>query len=100
MTVNWLSRTHEGYRIAVQVSPNAKRSEIVPGEGDALRIRLQAQPIDGKANEALIRFIAQKLGLPRRQIAISHGLTAKRKLLFIAAPEYTAEEIEKQLKAP
>ena len=48
MTVTWLSQTKNGFRLAVQVSPNAKKSEIVSDEGDVLRIRLQAQPVDGR----------------------------------------------------
>ncbi|WAV91414.1 DUF167 domain-containing protein [Oxalobacter aliiformigenes] len=60
MTATWLSKTKNSFRIAVQVSPNARKSEIASAKGDVLRIRLQAQPVDGKANEALIQFIAKK----------------------------------------
>ncbi len=97
MTATWLSKTKENYRISVQVSPNARKSEILSAEGDALRIRLQAQPVDGKANEALIQFIAKKLRTPRKNITITHGLSSKHKLLEITLPEWTPEEIEKRL---
>jgi hypothetical protein len=97
MTATWLSKTKNSFRIAVQVSPNAKKSEIASAEGDALRIRLQAQPVDGKANEVLIQFIAKKLRIPRKNIAITHGFSSKRKLLEIFLPESTLEEIEKRL---
>lgn len=98
MTATWLSVTKDRFRIAVQVSPNAKKSEIASSEGEALRIRLQAQPIDGKANEALIQFIAKKLRIPRKNITITHGLSSKRKLLEIALSGVVSlEEIEKQL---
>ena len=70
MTATWLSKTKNSFRIAVQVSPNARKSEIASA-GDVLRIRLQAQPVDGKANEALIQFIAKKLRIPRKNIVIS-----------------------------
>lgn len=97
MTATWISKTKEHCRVAVQVSPNAKKSEITSSDGDALRIRLQAPPVEGKANEALIQFIAKKLGVPRKHVTITHGLTNKRKLLEISAPGLTLEEIEKQL---
>ncbi len=96
MTATWLSKTKNSFRIAVQVSPNARKSEIASA-GDVLRIRLQAQPVDGKANEALIQFIAKKLRIPRKNIVISHGLSSKRKLLEVFLPESTLEEIEKRL---
>ncbi len=97
MTKEWLSRTNAGYRIAVQVSPNAKKTEIIASDGEALRIKLQAQPIDGKANEALVQFIAKKLRTPKRNVTITHGLSAKRKLLEIGLPDVPEEELEKQL---
>ncbi len=98
MTVIWLSKTKEGYRIAVQVSPNARKSEIASIDGEVLRIRLQAQPVDGKANEALIQFLAKKLRIPRKQISITHGLANKRKLLEIAVSDRSEEDIVKQLQ--
>ncbi len=97
MTREWLTRTSTGYRIAVQASPNAKKTEIVSFDGEALRIKLQAQPVDGKANEALIQFIAKKLRLPKKNVSITHGLTAKRKLIEIGLPDSSPDEIEKQL---
>ena len=96
MTATWLSKTKNSFRIAGQVSPNARKSEIASA-GDVLRIRLQAQPVDGKANEALIQFIAKKLRIPRKNIVISHGLSSKRKLLEVFLPESTPAEIEKRL---
>lgn len=86
-------------RLQVQVMPNAKRTGIAGMHGDALKIRLQAQPIEGKANEALVRFVADALDLPKSAVSVSHGLTARRKLLEIAAPAMTAESIREKLLA-
>ena len=96
MSALWLSRTKTGIRIAVQVSPNARKSEIVSSEGDALRIKLQAPPVDGKANDALVQFLAKKLEVPRKQVTITHGQTNRRKLLEITA-DMTPENIEERL---
>ena len=81
-----------GIRLAVQIMPNAKKSEVVGVLEDALKIRLQAQPIEGKANDTLIRYIAAKLNLPKSAVQITHGLTNKRKILEISARDLTAEQ--------
>jgi uncharacterized protein (TIGR00251 family) len=97
MTQQWCSALPTGVRLTVQITPNAKKSEVVGILDDALKIKLQAQPIDGKANEALIRFIADKLGLPRRAITITHGHANKHKLLEVTSPGLTAETVKQAL---
>lgn len=51
----------------------------------ALKLRLQAQPIEGRANEALIAFLAKRLSVPRNALTITHGLTSRRKLIDVRA---------------
>lgn len=70
-------------RIAVKATPNARAHEIRGFAGDVLVVRLKAPPIDGKANEALVRLVAERLGLPRAAVTLDHGATARRKLLRI-----------------
>lgn len=86
-------------RLQVQVIPNAKRTEVAGMHGDAIKIRLQAQPIEGKANEALVKFVADTLKLSRSAVSVSHGQTSRRKLLEISAPSMTAEDIRQALLA-
>lgn len=93
----WCSATPEGVQLHVQVSPNAKKSEIVGVLDEALKIRLQAQPIDGKANDALVRYIAKVLDVPLRAVTIVRGHTSKRKLLEVALLQVTAEEVKRKL---
>jgi uncharacterized protein YggU (UPF0235/DUF167 family) len=64
-----------------------------------LKIRLQAQPIDGKANEALIRWLAQSLGVARSAVTLTHGHTNKRKLLDIRSAVLTPEAALRTLTA-
>lgn len=97
MSKNWCSDLPGGVRLAVQISPNAKRSEVIGILEDVLKIRLQAQPIEGKANEALVRFIAESLDVPRSAVVITHGLTSKRKLLEVSARHLTAEVVMQML---
>ncbi|HEY5551429.1 MAG TPA: DUF167 domain-containing protein [Opitutaceae bacterium] len=70
-------------RLAVKVTPNARADEIRGFVGDVLQVRLKAPPVDGKANEALVRLVAERLGLPRAAVTLDHGATARMKLLRI-----------------
>ena len=70
-------------RLAVQVVPRATKTEIVGMHGDALKIRLNAPLVDGKANKALIDFLAKHYNVPTRNIAILSGATSRRKIMEI-----------------
>lgn len=70
-------------RLVVQVQPRASRSEVAGRYGDAVKIRLAAPPVDGAANEELVRFLAELLNVPRSAVRISAGLTARRKTVEI-----------------
>lgn len=99
MSKTWLSATASGFRLECQVSPNGKKSEILKATDDILRIRLQAPPVDGKANEALIRFVAERCGLPKSRVNITHGHTSRRKRLEIKSDSLTLPEMEKRFSA-
>lgn len=86
-------------RIAVQVAPNARRTEVLGVVDDALKIKLQAQPIEGKANAALVKFIAGALGVSRSSVTITHGHTNPRKLLEVDAQALTQEAAQRLLSA-
>ena len=79
----WLRPDGDGCILAVHVQPGAKRTEIVGEHGDALKIRLAAPPVDGKANDALLAFLSDLLGLPRRDISLRAGQASRRKLVGI-----------------
>mgnify|MGYP001230764377 FL=1 len=77
-----------GVRLAVCVSPNARRTGVDGLHDGALRVRLAAPPVDGKANELLLAWLAGELGLPRRSIRLVRGDSARRKTVEIdTAPE-------------
>ncbi len=73
-----------GSRLAIHVVPRASKSEICGLQGDALKVRLQAPPVDGKANKALCAFIAEQVGAPTRQVVLAAGSTSRRKTLLLA----------------
>jgi uncharacterized protein (TIGR00251 family) len=69
--------------LAIKAIPNAPRSEIVGWLGDALKIKVHAPPVEGRANDALCEFLADALGLPRRAVAVARGDTSRQKVVRI-----------------
>lgn len=67
----------------VHVVPRAKVTEVAGCHGDAVRIRLAAPPVDGAANAELVRFLAERFGVPRSAVTIVRGATARRKTVAI-----------------
>lgn len=65
------------------IQPRAKHSEVVGPHGGAVRIRIAAPPVDGAANEALVAFLADRLGVPRSAVTLRRGATGRRKLLEV-----------------
>jgi uncharacterized protein (TIGR00251 family) len=85
----------------VAVVPNAKRTEADGLHDGALRVRLAALPIEGRANDALVAWLAKALGVPRRDVQIAQGATGRRKLVAIdLAPEAVAAWLDRTLAAP
>ena len=90
-----IEQVREGVRLAVRVQPRAARSEIAGLFGDRIRIRLAAPPVDGAANDALVRFLAGALGVPPREVRIVAGLTSRSKTVI--ATGVSAEEAAARL---
>jgi uncharacterized protein (TIGR00251 family) len=83
--MSWL-REHDGRTtLTLHIQPGAKKTEVAGLYGEALKIRLAAPPVDGKANAALIDFVAQRLGLPKAQVSLKSGQSSRRKVLEIQA---------------
>ncbi|MBQ0933204.1 DUF167 domain-containing protein [Ideonella sp. 4Y16] len=68
------------------VVPNAKKTEAVGLHDGALRVRLAAPPVDGKANDTLVAWVAAELGLPRRAVRLKRGPASRSKQLEIDLP--------------
>ena len=81
-------RTDDGGALILQIhaQPGAKRTEIAGVHGDALRIRLAAPAVEGKANDALLAFLAEAFGVPRKNVALIRGSRGRRKAIRIEAP--------------
>lgn len=76
---SWLHPKGDDVLIDVIVSPRASRTRIMGVHDDRLKLQLAATPVDGRANNALTRFLATALGISRAQVAIVGGPASKRK---------------------
>ncbi len=70
----------------LRVQPGASRSRMVGMHGERLKVALQAPPVDGKANDELIRYLAEMLDLPRARLQLASGASSRDKRVDVAAP--------------
>lgn len=82
--------------LTLHIQPGAKKTEVTGLHGDALKIRLSAPPVDGKANEALLRFVADTLDLPKSVVTLKSGQTSRRKVVEVSPAD--ARNLEARLK--
>ena len=88
MTVPWRREEAAGAAVvlSLHVQPGAKQTAVAGRHGDALKIRLAAPPVDGKANAGLRRFLADAFGVPLSNVALVRGDTSRAKVVRIASP--------------
>jgi uncharacterized protein (TIGR00251 family) len=70
-------------KLSVHATPGARHTEAAGAHGSALRVRLGAPPVDGKANAALIDWAARAFGVPKKQVQLLHGAAGRQKTLGI-----------------
>lgn len=77
----WLHHTVSGFSLTLHVQPGAKQTGVCGEHGAALKIRLAAPPVDGRANQALIAWLASQFGIPQRDVFLLHGEKSRQKVL-------------------
>ncbi|MBP8868152.1 MAG: YggU family protein [Propionivibrio sp.] len=85
MTADWLRESGGRTTLTLHIQPGAKKTEVAGLHGDALKIRLAAPPVDGKANAALLSFVAERLGIAKSSVSLKSGQTSRRKVLEVDA---------------
>ena len=90
-----IRESDNGVTFAVRIHPRAKKNAITGEFGDALKISLIAPPIEGRANDACIAFLAELLNLPRSSITITSGQSSRNKVIHVAG--ISADELRKRL---
>jgi hypothetical protein len=81
---SWLREDGDGVVLSLHIQPGAKRTEMAGLHGEALKIRLAAPPVDGKANDALVAFLAKTLGVPKSRVELVSGQTSRTKRVRVA----------------
>lgn len=76
-------------RLAVKLTPRSKTQGLAGVQGDRLLIRLAAPPVDGKANMALVAYLAKLLGIRKTQVLISSGEKSRQKILELDGVNYS-----------
>ena len=89
--------TPAGATFRVKVHPRARKSGITGVVGDVLKVALTAPPVEGRANEACVKFLAEFLNVPRSSVTIAAGEASRQKLIRIAGMQAT--QVEEKLRA-
>lgn len=89
--------TSDGLVLSLHCQPGAKASKVVGLHGERLKLQLQAPPLENRANEALVAWLADQLSLPRKQIELLTGHTSRQKRVLVRGA--TLEQVERLLKA-
>ena len=79
MSVSWLRAAGADVVLTLHIQPGAKKTEIAGPHGEALKIRLAAPPVDGKANDCLIAFLAERLGVSKSRVLLEAGASSRSK---------------------
>jgi uncharacterized protein len=92
-----VSQTEEGVVFAIRVQPRSSKCELAGLQGDALKIRITEPPVEGRANEACIRFLASLFNVKKNRIVIEAGQKSKNKRVSITG--LTCEDVRAVLPA-
>ena len=87
-----LRESKKGITFDIQVIPNASRAEIADVQEGAFKVKVTAPPVEGAANEACIKLLANELGLKKSQIKISSGAKSRKKTVMIK--DISKEELQ------
>lgn len=87
----WYRRSGDVLTLTLHVQPGAKRSEVAGLHGEALKVRLAAPPIEGRANAALCRFVAELFGVTQRQVELKQGAQSRHKVVAVTGSRVDPE---------
>jgi uncharacterized protein len=93
MQHHWYRRNGETITLTLHVQPGAKRSEIAGLHGGALKIKLAAAPVEGRANDALLKFIAELFAVPLRNAELKQGGQSRHKVVAVTGSDVRPESL-------
>ncbi len=89
----WYKVDGENLTLTLHIQPGAKKTEVAGLYGDALKIRLAAPPVEGRANAALLAFLAEKFEVPARRVTLKHGESSRKKVVCVSGSAILPEAI-------
>ena len=89
-----LKESKDGYLLNLKISPNASKNEIIKSD-EGVKVKITAQPVDGKANKALLEYLSKFFKIPKTSIEIVKGETSKEKTVLVKCKN---EEKKKKIK--
>ncbi len=92
--MSWFRRDGSDLILQVRVQPRASRDAIAGVMGDCLKIRLTAPPVEGKANNHLIAYLAELFGVPKNHVILERGDSSKQKRLRIRTPKKLPKNLD------
>lgn len=92
----FIQQQSDSILLSIKLQPRASKNQIAKALGEELRIKVTAPPVDSAANEALVRFLAETIGLPRGSVQLVRGLTSRHKTVKLTG--ITASELMEKLK--
>jgi len=89
------SEGQDDFVLTLHIQPGAKRTEAVGLHGDAMKIKLAAAPVEGKANAALLNYLAECFEVPRSQVVLKQGEKSRRKVVIIKQSKHSPDSLFK-----
>jgi uncharacterized protein (TIGR00251 family) len=83
----WAKRIPQGWLLAIHAQPGARRTEVAGPHGQALKVRVAAPPVEGRANDELIALVAEALGIPKKSVSVVKGGASRHKTVLVRAPQ-------------
>ena len=83
----WYRWEEDDLILSLRVQPRSRKDEFIAPHGDHYKVRITAPPVEGKANDHMLRFLAKSFGVKRSQVSMQNGRTSRNKLFRIHAPD-------------
>jgi len=83
----WYRWEEDDLILSLRVQPRSRKDEFIAPHGDHYKVQITAPPVEGKANDHILRFLAKSFGVKRSQVSMQRGQTSRNKLFRIHAPD-------------
>ena len=97
MPTNWYRQVDNVIILTLHVQPDAKQTEVTGLHGDALKIRLTTSPIEGRANAALLKYLAKLFDVPASHVILKYGEQSRHKMVEVRGSGINPESILRSL---